>query len=69
MAHFQDRHIVPEVSQTDEFGIPIRRTDEFGNPIPKHETDRGIAGVGGHHYREHHGLHRTGSSSSSSVSY
>ncbi|XWS33803.1 hypothetical protein CRYUN_Cryun22dG0114100 [Craigia yunnanensis] len=68
MAHFQNRHTVPEESQTDEFGNPIRRTDEFGNPIPKHETDRGITGVGGHHHREHHGLHRTGSSSSSSSS-
>ena len=68
MAHFQNQYSAPEVSRTDEFGNPISRTDEYGNPIPKHETDRGIAGFGGHHHREHQGLHRTGSSSSSSVS-
>ncbi|XP_017983363.1 PREDICTED: late embryogenesis abundant protein D-11 [Theobroma cacao] len=64
MAHFQNQHPATEVSQSDEFGNPVRQTDKYGNPIAKHKTGRGIAGIGGHH----HGLHRTDSSSSSSSS-
>lgn len=74
MSHYQNQYSAPEVTQTDEFGNPVRRTDNYGtNPTPQHgTTDRGILGIGGghHHKGERHGvgLHRTGSSSSSSVS-
>lgn len=57
------------IPQTDAYGNPIR-TDEYGNPLPfnqgygigagkeKHHRAAGLTGI----------LHRSGSSSSSSVS-
>lgn len=59
--------------QFDEYGNPVRQTDEYGKPVHHGGTmgDYGTTGTIGEHGKEHHGLggmlHRSGSSSSSSV--